>query len=249
MNDRLKLLAGYAGAGVIALASHALTGPALIGGLEAQARAALDGNGGRRVIARFETGSGFLTRHPLLSTRRRLSDGERARLARIVASIAGVGGAWWASAPGLAAEQAKAAAASPLPPDHCQSDVDALLAARVIRFEAASAAIEAGSRALLDEVARALKPCGGSLIEISGHTDGVGSLADNGALSEDRAYAVRDALVARGISPDQLRARGYGAERPIAGLAPDDPANRRIEFRVVATEPLRPTPIDTPVAR
>lgn len=248
MNDRLKLLAGFAGAGLIALGSHALTGPALVEGLEAQTRAALDGNGGRRVIARYETASGFLTRHPLLSTRRRLSDGERARLARIVATLAGVGGAWWASAPGLAAEKAKAAA-SPLPPDHCQSDVDALLAARVIRFEAASAAIETGSRALLDEVARALKPCGGSLIEIAGHTDGAGDPTANGELSEDRAYAVRDALIERGIAPDQLRARGYGAERPIAGLAPADPANRRIEFGVIATEPLRPTPIDTPVAR
>ncbi|HUQ13136.1 MAG TPA: OmpA family protein [Novosphingobium sp.] len=249
MNDRFKLLAGFAGAGLIALASHAVAGPRMIERLEAEARAALDANGGRRVTARFETERGFLTRHPRLSTRRRLSDGERARLARVVAMLDGVGGAWWTRAPGLAAEKAKAAAGSALPPDHCQSDVDALLAARVIRFEASSTAIERGSRPLLDEVARALKPCEGSVIEIAGHTDGIGDPAANGALSEDRAYAVRDALIARGLAPDQLRARGYGAERPIEGLAPADPANRRIEFRVVATEPLKPTPIDTPVAR
>ena len=249
MNDRAKILSGFAGAGLIALASHALAGPPLIAGLEREARAALDANGGRRVIAKFVTERGFITRHPRLSTERRLSDGERARLARVVAMLDGVGGAWWAKAPGLAAEQAKAAADGALAPDHCQTDVDALLSVRVIRFESASATIQSGSRPLLDEVARALKPCGGSLIESSGHSDGQGSPAANGERSEDRAYAVRDALIARGLSPDQLRARGYGAERPIEGLAPDDPANRRIEFRVVATEPLEPTPIDTPEAR
>lgn len=249
MNDRAKILCGFLGAGLIALASHTLCGPPLVARLEREARAALDANGGRRVVARFATAAGFLTRHPRLSTTRRLSDGERARLARIVAVLDGVGGARWASAPGLAAEQAKAAAGALLPPGDCQKDVDALLGVRVIRFESGSAAIASASRELLDEVARALRPCGGSTIEIAGHTDGLGDAATNGALSEDRAYAVRDALIARGLLPDQLRARGYGAERPVEGLAPDDPANRRIEFQVVATEGLKPTPIDTPEAR
>jgi OOP family OmpA-OmpF porin len=249
VNDRVKILCGFAGATAIALASHALAGPSLVAKLEREARAALDANGGRRVAARFETESGFITRHPRLSTPRRLSDAERARLARIVAMLDVVGVAWWTSAPGLDAEPANAAASEAVAPDHCQNEVDALLGVRVIRFESASARIEPGSRALLDEVVRALKPCGGSLIEISGHSDDQGSPAANGELSEDRAYAVRDALIARGLSPNQLRARGYGAERPVAGLAPDDPANRRIEFKVLTTEPLEPTPIDTPESR
>ncbi|MET0179313.1 MAG: OmpA family protein [Novosphingobium sp.] len=248
--DWAKLLCGVIGASLIALASHSLVNPGLVAHLQREARIALDANGGRRVAARFVTAQGWLTRHPRLSTERRLADGERARLARIVAALDGVGGTTWTRAPGLAAEQAKAAAAAPpMPPDRCQTSVDALLRVRVIRFESGSAAIEAGSGTLLDEVARALKPCGGSVIEIAGHTDAEGDPAANGALSEDRAYAVRDALIARGLNPGQLRARGYGAERPIRGLARDDPANRRIELSVVATEPIRPTPIDTPEAR
>jgi len=249
VNDRAKLLCGFAGAALIALTSHAVAGSRLVARLEAEARVALDADGGRRVAARFVTRSGFLTRHPHLATQRRLSDGERARLGRIVAALPGVGGTTWASAPGLAAEQAKAAAGAALPAGRCQDDVDAVLRVRVIRFEKGSAQIAPASLPVLDEVATALQPCAGSVIEISGHTDGDGNAVANGALSEDRAYAVRDALVARGLLPDQLRARGYGAERPVTGLGSSDPANRRIEFAVVATEPLQPTPIDTPEAR
>ena len=40
-----------------------------------------------------------------------------------------------------------------------------------------------------------------------------------------------------------------GSSQPVAGLAPSDPANRRIEFSVIRTEPLRPTPVDTPEAK
>ena len=249
MNDRAKLLCGFAGATLIALASHAVAGPRLVARLEAETRVALDADGGRRVTAGFVTQAGFLTRHPRLTTQRRLSDGERARLGRIVAALDGVGGTLWASAPGLAAEQAKAAASTALPAGHCQDDVDAVLRVRVIRFDSGSARIDPASRPVLDEVAKALQPCAGSVIEISGHTDGEGDAGTNGTLSEDRAYAVRDSLVARGLLPDRLRARGYGAERPVAGLARSDPANRRIEFAVVVTEPLKPTPIDTPEAR
>jgi OOP family OmpA-OmpF porin len=35
-------------------------------------------------------------------------------------------------------------------------------------------------------------------------------------------------------------------DRPVAGLAPDDPANRRIEFSVIAPASIRPTVVDTP---
>ena len=57
------------------------------------------------------------------------------------------------------------------------------------------------------------------------------------------------ALIRRGIPRDGLRARGYGSREPVAGFPPSAPANRRIEFSVIATEPLLPTPVDTPGAR
>ena len=61
-----------------------------------------------------------------------------------------------------------------------------------------------------------------------------------------RAEAVRWALIGRGIPADGLRATGMGSKAPIKGLDPADPANRRIEFSVIATMPIKPTPIDTP---
>ena len=102
---------------------------------------------------------------------------------------------------------------------------------------------------MLDEVAEALRPCLGSIIAITGHTDKSGTEPGNLALSMDRARAVREALVSRGIPRDGLRASGVGSSQPVAGLAPSDPANRRIEFSVIRTEPLRPTPVDTPEAK
>lgn len=124
-----------------------------------------------------------------------------------------------------------------------------LLRARTIRFEEGSARIDATSSELIDEVANALRPCLGSIIAITGHTDATGPEAGNLSLSRLRANAVRDALISRGIPGDGLRARGVGSRIPVEGLEPTDPANRRIDFSVVATEPVRPTPVDTPGPR
>jgi OOP family OmpA-OmpF porin len=137
----------------------------------------------------------------------------------------------------------------PTNPLHCQEDVEALLRARTIRFEEASARIDAASSDLIDEVAEALRPCLGSTIAITGHTDVSGPEPGNLALSSERAEAVRRALRQRGIPADGLRARGVGSREPVEGLDPADPANRRIEFSVIATEPINPTPVDTPGPR
>ncbi len=70
-------------------------------------------------------------------------------------------------------------------------------------------------------------------VEISGHTDNVGSDASNQKLSERRANAVRDWLIREGINPDRLTAVGYGESQPTA--TNDTPEgrqkNRRIEFK------------------
>lgn len=130
---------------------------------------------------------------------------------------------------------------------HCQSAVEGILRTRTIRFEEASAALDPASNALLGEVADALRPCAGSRIAITGHTDAQGEEAANVALSLARARTVREGLVARGISRADLRARGVGSAQPVAGLEASDPANRRIEFSVLTPARIKPTPIDTPV--
>ncbi|MBP7453601.1 MAG: OmpA family protein [Ottowia sp.] len=69
-------------------------------------------------------------------------------------------------------------------------------------------------------------------ISIEGHTDNVGTPAANKTLSENRARAVMQAVVAQGIAADRLRSAGHGQERPIADNRSEDGRanNRRVEL-------------------
>ena len=116
----------------------------------------------------------------------------------------------------------------------CEARLSELLEDARIEFDSNSAVIDASSNILLDQIAAAVKECPGTL-RIEGHTDSTGAEAENMTLSRNRAYAVRNALIARNVNPQRLISEGYGASRPIA--ANTTPAgrarNRRIEIRVV----------------
>lgn len=72
-------------------------------------------------------------------------------------------------------------------------------------------------------------------IQISGHTDNVGSDGYNEKLSEARAKSVVDYLKDEKIDPSRLSYKGYGSARPIASNATDAgrAKNRRVEFTVI----------------
>jgi len=72
-------------------------------------------------------------------------------------------------------------------------------------------------------------------IEISGHTDDVGSDKDNLELSEKRAKAVVDYMVDNGISNSRIRYKGYGESKPMKPNTSEDnrQLNRRIELQVL----------------
>lgn len=239
----------FASIGAIATALLAVlaaqaNGQALASRLSRQAAAAIAHSGGTGIKARFSTLNGWPTRHPVLSGGDRLDDALRARTARAVSAIDGVGAVRWANGRRRAADLEEAP--NPL---QCQEEVEALLHNRTIRFREGSALIEPASTQLVDEVAAALRPCLGSIIAITGHTDDSGGRAGNVELSLARAEAVRNALIRSGIPADGLRTKGVGAKQPVDGLAPSDPANRRIEFSVIESVPVRPTPVDVPGAR
>src|SRR5437016_3956065 len=111
------------------------------------------------------------------------------------------------------------------------------LAGGQIGFASGSAAIDARSAPLLDRLAQEARSCPGTL-RIDGHTDPVGRSAFNRRLSQARAAAVRDALIARGVPAERLRARGFAARRPIADNTTESgrARNRRIEFHVVSAD-------------
>jgi outer membrane protein OmpA-like peptidoglycan-associated protein len=74
-------------------------------------------------------------------------------------------------------------------------------------------------------------------IEISSHTDNVGSAAYNEKLSLNRAQAVVDYMVnKKKMSKDRLEFKGYGFDQPIAPNDTDQgrQLNRRTEFKILS---------------
>lgn len=97
-----------------------------------------------------------------------------------------------------------------------------------VRFASGKATIEPESFARLDALVEFMTHKKSATIEISGHTDNVGKKAINKKLSQDRADAVRDYLVSKGIAADRITAVGYGDEKPIA---PNDTPEGRLKNR------------------
>ena len=72
-------------------------------------------------------------------------------------------------------------------------------------------------------------------IEIGGHTDNIGGNEANLKLSQDRADAVREYLIGKGIEPDRVQSKGYGETKPVAknDTPEGQQINRRVEFRIL----------------
>lgn len=105
----------------------------------------------------------------------------------------------------------------------------------VINFATGSAAIPGEAQDLIARAAAVLQSAPkGTTIEVGGHTDNVGDAAANLKLSEERANAVRQALVAAGANAAMLTARGYGDTRPVAANDTEYGRfrNRRINYAV-----------------
>ncbi len=115
-----------------------------------------------------------------------------------------------------------------------QSILDKTLGDRIIEFESGSAILMPTGKAVLNDMALAMKKLGGKRIEIIGHTDSSGSRPSNLVLSQARADAVKNYLITKGISAEQLASFGIGSDRPIADNSTMEgrARNRRIEFRL-----------------
>lgn len=114
--------------------------------------------------------------------------------------------------------------------------VGSKIALRNIFFATGKSDIESGSEGELSRLIDLLNDVPSLKIEISGHTDNVGSQSLNQKLSEERAKAVVEYLVKRGIKKDRLQAAGYGPSRPVATNDTEEgrQQNRRTEFEIIA---------------
>jgi OOP family OmpA-OmpF porin len=104
-----------------------------------------------------------------------------------------------------------------------------------VHFRHATTQLTDFSKEVLNRVAALLLQFPEVNVEIGGHTDSSGNDLDNLRLSENRANAVVEYLVAKGIDPGRLVPRGYGETRPIADNRTKEGRmkNRRIEFKVI----------------
>ena len=101
-------------------------------------------------------------------------------------------------------------------------------------FNTATTELTAQSRASLNEVRQKIKGFPAAQVTVIGHTDRVGTVEANDALSLKRASAIRDMLIQIGIPKDAIEVVGRGEREPLVRTADGQAAerNRRVEIKL-----------------
>jgi OOP family OmpA-OmpF porin len=105
-----------------------------------------------------------------------------------------------------------------------------------IQFDHAKATIKPESHDLLNEIVDVIKKNPHiKKISIEGHASSDGDAAFNKKLSGERAKAVMNYLVEKGIPKENLQSKGFGSEKPIASNDTEEgkEKNRRVEFNII----------------
>jgi outer membrane protein OmpA-like peptidoglycan-associated protein len=103
-----------------------------------------------------------------------------------------------------------------------------------VSFDFNSSTVKPQFRPALDQVAQTLAAYPSTFVDISGHTDAIGSAEANQRLSEQRAIAVADYLSYKGVNPKRIATRGYGKQFPVATNETEAgrSQNRRVEIKL-----------------
>ncbi|RMG87718.1 MAG: flagellar motor protein MotB [Bacteroidetes bacterium] len=117
-----------------------------------------------------------------------------------------------------------------------QEEAERIIRLKYVNFETGSAKLTRLSRYELDNLADFLKLHPNIKVEIAGHTDNTGDPEQNQALSQDRANAVMNYLIGKGINAAQMVAVGYGSTQPLDTNDTEEGRanNRRTEFKILA---------------
>jgi outer membrane protein OmpA-like peptidoglycan-associated protein len=104
-----------------------------------------------------------------------------------------------------------------------------------VTFDFGKANLKSQFYPALDNVASTLAQYNQTIVEVSGHTDSVGSDAANQTLSVQRANSVGNYLIGKGLVRERFEIVGFGETRPVASNDTDSgrALNRRVEIRVV----------------
>ncbi len=114
--------------------------------------------------------------------------------------------------------------------------LNASLVLKNIQFDINEYKIKESSKVELDKVIQLLQQNPEIHISVCGHTDNVGNAADNLLLSSNRAKAVMEYFISKGIASNRLQFKGFGATKPIADNNSDlgRAINRRTEIQIIA---------------
>ena len=113
-----------------------------------------------------------------------------------------------------------------------------------ILFDVDKATLKAGAEQKIQQIATILDQYPDYKISVEGHTDATGTDSYNQLLSEQRAAAVREALVRGGVEPGRITSQGLGETQPVADntSAAGRQQNRRVEVIVLGAGTLAGTP-------
>ncbi len=114
-----------------------------------------------------------------------------------------------------------------------QSKVD-MMTKNISWTTASSATLSTKSNKSLDQIASMLTADSNLKVRVSVHTAGTGDAGKNKTLSQNRADAVKNYLVSKGVNESQIEATGYGGEQPIADnkTAAGRTKNQRVEIKL-----------------
>ena len=123
----------------------------------------------------------------------------------------------------VSAVYGSALAAQPIPPKYY-----------LLYFIEGSDQLVPESKAAFEDIFREIAARKAAEIVITGHTDTVGSVAENDKLSRERALSIEHLFIARGITADELVAVGRGQRELLVQTPPNtpEPKNRRVVITV-----------------
>jgi outer membrane protein OmpA-like peptidoglycan-associated protein len=124
----------------------------------------------------------------------------------------------------------------PPPPPKVEVKDDKIELTEKVNFETGKSVLLPESKTLLDEVAQVLTDHPEvQKVRIEGHTDNKGGAVANMKLSNNRAKAVRDYLVGKGVDGKRLESKSFGQTKPIGSNKTEEgrEQNRRVELRII----------------
>lgn len=107
-----------------------------------------------------------------------------------------------------------------------------------ITFDSNESIVKSSFKPVLDSIAKVLNEYDKTYVNVAGYTDNTGSAYLNKKLSNERADAVANYLIMKGVASTRINSAGYGSSNPIASnsTAAGREQNRRVEIKLISMQ-------------